>query len=191
MKDKRAARMHLRAARARRGPAELNEAAAALARHGLLAVGAARTVAAYASVADEPPTGTLLDELHRRGVRVLLPRVAGDNLEWAPYTSWRHLTGTAHGLLEPTGPALPDPLGEVVDLVLAPALAVDRHGNRLGRGAGYYDRALREVPTERIVAVVFDDEIVTELPSEQHDIPVAAALTPSGLVALGPLRADQ
>ena len=63
----------------------------------------------------------------------------------------------------------------------APALAVDRHGHRLGRGGGYFDRALAAVPPSMSVAVVYDDEVLDEVPTQPHDRDVGAALTPSAL----------
>ena len=87
------------------------------------------------------------------------------------------------GLLEPPPPYLgPDALARA-RLVLVPALAVDRQGNRLGRGRGYYDRALAELPAAvRVLAVVFDDELLDDVPTEAHDRPVTGALLPSGAV---------
>ena len=72
-------------------------------------------------------------------------------------------------------------------VVFVPALAVDRAGARLGRGAGFYDRTLPLAgPTARLVAVIRDDELVDELPAEPHDVPMTHALTPrGGLVELG------
>ena len=78
--------------------------------------------------------------------------------------------------------------------VFVPALAVDRAGVRLGRGAGFYDRSLPLAdPAARLVAVVRDDELVDELPAEPHDVRMTHALTPGrGLVelALGQQRAS-
>ena len=72
-------------------------------------------------------------------------------------------------------------------VVLVPALAVDRIGVRLGRGAGFYDRSVPlAAPGARLVAVVRDDELVEQLPAEPHDVRMTHALTPSGgLTALG------
>ena len=184
MEDKRSLRTRLRDARARRSPADVEAAAVALAERGVSAVGDAKTVAAYASIRDEPPTQLLLDELRRRDVQVLLPRVAEGDLEWAPYESWAALAMTDRGLREPTGPAIAASLADIAEVVLAPALAVDRRGNRLGRGAGYYDRALAAVSHDRVIAVVFEDEVLDSLPADAYDVPVATALTPSGLVSL-------
>ncbi len=70
--------------------------------------------------------------------------------------------------------------------MLVPALAVDRGGVRLGRGAGFYDRTLPLAdPDALLVAVVRDEEIVDHLPAEPHDVRMTHALTPAaGLIAL-------
>jgi 5-formyltetrahydrofolate cyclo-ligase len=75
--------------------------------------------------------------------------------------------------------------------VLVPALAVDRHGIRLGRGAGWYDRSLPFAGAETpLVAVVRDAELVAELPVDGHDVRMTGVLTPGlGLRAL-PLDLD-
>ena len=65
------------------------------------------------------------------------------------------------------------------DAVLVPALAVDRAGNRLGRGGGSFDRALARVgPLIPLIALLYDDELVEQVPTAPHDIPVRAAVTP-------------
>ena len=82
-------------------------------------------------------------------------------------------------MAEPVGP---DAVA-AVDAVLVPGLAVDRRGNRLGRGGGSYDRALARVGGRAFTCVVLHDGEVVDipLPREPHDVPVAAAATPSGL----------
>lgn len=139
----------------------------------------ARRVAAYVAVGTEPPTEELLALCGDVLLPVLLPD--GD-LDWAPAGP---LTATARGLREPTTPRLgPDAIADC-DVVLVPALAVDHAGNRLGRGGGSYDRALRRA-RGLTVALLYDGELVGELPSEPHDVRVQAAVTPSGgLTRLG------
>ena len=91
------------------------------------------------------------------------------------------------GLREPQEPWLPADAVADATAVLVPALAVDRAGARLGRGAGYYDRTLPLAdPAARLIAVVRDDELVDEVPAEAHDVAMTHALTPRrGLVELG------
>nr|WP_312870383.1 5-formyltetrahydrofolate cyclo-ligase [Gordonia asplenii] len=145
------------------------------------------TVAAYIPIGTEPGSLSFLDALSDRDVRVLLPVVpdgAPAPLDWARYSGESSLETRRFGLLEPTGTLLgPDAL-DAVDVVFVPALGVDRRGTRLGRGAGYYDRSLTGVRAE-FVAVVYDDELVDELPREPTDVRVGWALTPGrGFVEL-------
>ncbi|MGW1067289.1 5-formyltetrahydrofolate cyclo-ligase [Streptomyces aureus] len=149
----------------------------------------ARTVAAYVSVGSEPGTRTLLDALHARGVRVLLPVLLPDNdLDWGAYTGPDSLTEVRHGgkmaLLEPAGERLgPEAVGEA-DVVLLPGLAVDARGMRLGRGGGSYDRVLarleRAGADPALVVLLYGTEVVERVPEEAHDRPVHAVVTPAG-----------
>lgn len=124
-----------------------------------------RSVACYLSFGDEPNTNVFvrhcqLDEK----IQLYIPRVVGDDLEWVAFSEdqIRHKLGMS----EPIGPAVN--LREI-ELLVVPAIAVDRHGNRLGRGKGYFDRALSAIAAKEIVAVVHDDEIFDEVPTEAHD----------------------
>lgn len=141
------------------------------------------TVAAFVGVGTEPPTLPLVRALVAGGIRVLLPGVRdGSTMAWAPYTAEDPLPASGRlGLREPSTGYLGGDAVRRAGLILVPALAVDRVGHRLGRGAGYYDRMLATV-SARVVAVVFDDEVVDEVPVEPHDVTVDGALTPSGLV---------
>lgn len=165
-----------------------DEARAATARmlceHLEQAVTSDNTVCAYVPVGAEPGSIEMLEVLLRRAGRVLLPvaRTSSDNtplpLRWGEYRSGGLVTAR-WGLLEPPEPWLPESALAEASLVLLPALAVDRHGVRLGRGQGFYDRSLAaRDPQARLVAVVRDEEFVDELPWEPHDVQMTHALTP-------------
>ena len=141
----------------------------------------AGTVAAYWSIGAEPDTHGLLFGLWKRGSYVLLPLLLPDgDLDWASYEGPDSLRPGPRGLLEPTEPARG--VGAVcsADLVLVPALAVDRSGLRLGRGGGSYDRALArvgaQVPT---VALLYDSELLDRVPAGPHDQRVRMVARPS------------
>ncbi|MDT0573748.1 5-formyltetrahydrofolate cyclo-ligase [Streptomyces sp. DSM 3412] len=150
----------------------------------------ARTVAAYVSVGSEPGTLALLDALRARGVRVLLPVLLPDNdLDWGVYEGEASLARVRHGgrmeLLEPAGGRLGPDAVTTADVVLLPGLAVDARGMRLGRGGGSYDRVLarldRAGADPALVVLLYDTEVVDRVPEEEHDRPVHAVVTPSGV----------
>jgi 5-formyltetrahydrofolate cyclo-ligase len=169
-------RRRLRRARTDRTDRERATVAEALAGHAAALGGS--TIAAFVGVRSEPPTTLLLEALHDRGVRVLLPVLLADmDLDWAPFTGTADLVEGRLRMLEPAGPPLgPDAIA-TADLVLVPALAIDRRGRRLGQGGGSYDRALHRTSAP-VVAVVFGDEVLETLPSEAHDLSVGGVLTP-------------
>jgi 5-formyltetrahydrofolate cyclo-ligase len=147
-------------------------------------IASARAVAAYVAVGREPGTGPLIEALSEAGVEVLLPLLQPDGgLDWARYEGPRALVPAARGLLEPAGEPLGPGALSSVDAVIVPGLAVDRSGMRLGRGGGTYDRVLAGLAGRAFTCVLLHDGEVLDipLPREPHDVPVAAAATPSGL----------
>ena len=145
------------------------------------------TVCAYVPVGTEPGSPELLDRLDELGLRVLLPVTrTAEPLGWGDYRADTLVTAD-FGLREPAPPHLPATAIGLAQAILIPALAVDRSGTRLGRGAGYYDRSLPlAAPDAARIAVVYDHEVVDRLPADAHDVPMTHALTPgAGLITLG------
>ncbi|SCX38723.1 5-formyltetrahydrofolate cyclo-ligase [Klenkia marina] len=182
---KTALRTRLLASRAARSPVERSAAARALCAHlRPRLVEAAGTVAGYVPAAEEPGAGELVGAL---GAGALLPVVppTGRVLAWARATG--ELAPGRFGLLEPVGPRLPPEALATASLVVVPALAVGRDGSRLGRGAGFYDRALlHAAPDAVLVGVVFDEELLPSVPTQPHDVRLHAVVTPSrGWLDLG------
>jgi 5-formyltetrahydrofolate cyclo-ligase len=183
-------REHMRAARAKLGEEERASAGRALlaALLELPEVGMAGTIAAYLSVGTEPQTDALVFALWKRGSYVLLPVVRADyDLDWASYEGPGSLAGAAYGLLEPTEPRRGVGAIASADLVIVPALAVDRSGNRLGKGKGCYDRALARIgPAVPTIALVYDHEFLDEVPAGPGDQRVRAVALPGrGISKLG------
>lgn len=178
MTTKQELRTRLRAARAARVATDLDAWGVLLAAHAAVVPG--RTVTAFVGTGGEVPTLPLIDALVADGRRVLLPITLPDlRLDWAEYTGAEDLEPAGFGLLEPRGPRLGvEAIGEA-DTLLMPALAIDRRGRRLGQGGGCYDRSL-PLARGRRIAVVADEEVLDEVPVEDHDEPVDAVLTPSG-----------
>ncbi|MFF5177334.1 5-formyltetrahydrofolate cyclo-ligase [Micromonospora sp. NPDC000316] len=143
-----------------------------------------RRMTAYVPVGSEPG-GADLPEVLRNALpadaELLLPVLRADlDLDWAAYTGPDALVAGGRGLREPVGPRLGLAAVTEAELVVVPALAVDRRGRRLGRGGGSYDRVLARVPAATLTVVpLHDGELVEALPAEAHDRPVRAVVTPA------------
>jgi 5-formyltetrahydrofolate cyclo-ligase len=113
---------------------------------------------------------------------VLLPLLLSDNdLDWASYEGPDSLSGGPHGLLQPTEPPRGPAAVTSADLLIVPALAVDRGGHRLGRGGGSYDRALARVgPAVPTIALIYDGELLDKVPAGRRDQRVRMVARPRG-----------
>jgi 5-formyltetrahydrofolate cyclo-ligase len=189
--EKAALRRRLLADRARLSPDQRAAAARAL-RDAVLElpqVQMAGTIAAYYSLSSEPDTHGLVYALWKRGGYVLLPLLRPDaDLDWASYEGPDSLRPGPRGLAEPGEPARGVDAVTRADLVLVPALAVDRGGVRLGRGGGSYDRALARVaPGIPTIALLYDGELLDEVPADDHDQRVRLVARPSAGITRLPL----
>ncbi len=126
----------------------------------------------YHSLPDELSTRSFLDKWASRK-RFFLPRVNGVNLNILPYDRSRLHLGSFH-IEEPDGDdTVPV---ESIEMVIVPAVAYDRRGNRVGRGRGYYDRLLAETKAVK-VGVGYDFQLVDEIDTDPHDVPVDIVIT--------------
>jgi 5-formyltetrahydrofolate cyclo-ligase len=143
-------------------------------------VTSAGTIAAYYSVGTEPDTHGLIFALWKRGSYVVLPVLLPDgDLDWASYEGPESLAPGPRGVPQPVEPVRGTGTVARADVVLVPALAVDVHGRRLGRGGGSYDRALARVgPQVPTIALLYDSELLPSVPADEHDQAVRAVARP-------------
>ncbi len=146
-------------------------------------------VAAYLGIRNEPVIHPAMAHDPAHEGRWYFPRVLpGEQMDFVAWRSYEPLRKGKFGIKEPLdGQRLEFNARDV--LVLLPSVAVDREGNRLGSGAGYYDRFLRSLPDlsrVTLVAVCCDRFFVAErIPAETFDVPVHAVLTENGLQKFG------
>ncbi len=183
---KRGLRRALADARSSLSATELSARSAALTANVLSIVTPGSTVAAYHPLGSEPGVGALLDGLRSAAGRIWLPISGPDNeLLWAVDEGDEETAAGQLGVLEPTGQRHNWHVLTECDLVLVPALGVNPQGVRIGKGAGYYDRALAHLYTRaerpRVAVLLFDGEVREDVPAEDHDMPVDLIITDKGI----------
>ena len=130
-------------------------------------------IASYWSTDTEPSTKLINSHLSNLG-RLVLPAISGSRLIWKIPEK---LIPSNFGIMSPVGKTVSL---DQISLVLAPALAVSRTGTRLGKGGGYYDRALEDYSGD-VFPLIFESEFLEHLPQEDHDKSVQGVITETGL----------
>ncbi|MDA8887034.1 5-formyltetrahydrofolate cyclo-ligase [Pontimonas sp.] len=141
-------------------------------------------VACYLAGQDEPPTRAFVEWASGEGIAVLVPAAREDGLmDWVLYETGDELIQDHLGIDVPENTVYGPIVLSKVDLIFVPAASVAKDGMRLGWGRGYFDRALgalqNEAPT---YAVLYDHEVVEDVPREVHDQPVKGVVTPERIM---------
>jgi 5-formyltetrahydrofolate cyclo-ligase len=150
----------------------------------------ASSVLFYAPLPDEPDVWPLVADGLSIGKTIALPHFVPDqNLYVACVIQdpARDFQTGPFGIREPTDPCPEIPLNRL-DLILVPGVGFDLDGRRLGRGKGFYDRWLAN-HHGTMCGVAFDQQIVSQIPVEPHDIRLSCILTPTRWQAVSSRRA--
>lgn len=141
------------------------------------------TIMVYASKVPEVDTSGLINDLNRRGVRVVVPIIERETcslrLSYLPDPS--ALIPSTFDVPEPLGHELPA-RPEDVQVVIIPMLAFDIEGNRLGYGAGYYDRFLSRYPHVTKIGAAFSCQQTGNIPTDDNDVKMDYIVTEKGVI---------
>ncbi len=150
----------------------------------------ANLVAGYRAVRGELDIDAPLRFLIERGATVTVPRVVGNDLEFAVWTPDESSADGPFGVPEPTLPSTVPLTGH--DVVLVPLVAFDGSGHRLGQGGGYYDRALarRRDRHPVIIGIAHAFQEVHAVPTEPWDVALDAVVTDEGVRDFVPRSLD-
>ena len=135
-------------------------------------IAATDEIVAYWPLPDELNTGPFITDCVKAGKRVFLPVIVGKDLIFREYTGYKCLRREERfGILEPYGTTELDQSdrGEGV-IAIVPGMAFTRKGDRLGRGRGFYDRALSQIDRAKRIGVCYECQMTGELPTEAHDL---------------------
>lgn len=137
----------------------------------------AQHILLYHSLPDELSTHHIIDTWVALGKTIYLPVVIGDDLVIRLYSQEAMQQGEFN-IMEPTGN---DVDSNILELIIVPGVAFDKHGNRLGRGKGYYDRLLSRTNAD-CVGVCYNCQFVDNIPAEPHDRVMHYIVTPEGVM---------
>lgn len=144
----------------------------------------ARTLVLYNADENEVVTEAIWQEAVHQGKAVYYPRITADraDLEFVRRSPGEQLITGTFGILIPPGDELLVKLSPT-DVVLTPGVGFDRHGHRLGRGKGYYDRAFRGVLANALrVALTYEFQVIPDIPHSPNDEPLHYLVTEDGVI---------
>ena len=136
-------------------------------------------VAVYLASPQEIDLSPFIRKMLAMGVKVVAPRWNGETYELAVLKGLgdEHLRKGPMGILEPAEAEIVQP--EDVEVWLVPGLAFTRNGKRLGYGGGWYDRLLADIKFPLSIGIAYAFQVVDDLPSEPHDVPLAGVVDDS------------
>lgn len=134
----------------------------------------AKTIYGYLPYNQEVRTVPMLEQALADGKRVAVPKIYADEMKFIYLTDLSKVEKGYSGIPEPIddGPLGDDPFA----LVLMPGLAFDQNGHRIGYGGGFYDKFLAQEPYHPTLALCYAFQMVTDLPTEDFDVPVDLVL---------------
>jgi 5-formyltetrahydrofolate cyclo-ligase len=146
----------------------------------------ATTVAITVSKAPEVDTFQIIRKGWEQGKRMVIPKCEpkSKSLDFRELKRFSELESVYYGLLEPIVNETVSVQPNEIDLVVVPGLAFSKNGYRVGFGGGYYDRFLANYQGET-VSLAFNDQIISDIPVESHDIPVQKIILSEGVVSIG------
>lgn len=138
----------------------------------------ARNIVGFSPIHNEPDLNNLYNHLLKEGKNLLFLRIYDQEMKaHSVKNPEKMIISSKYNIPEPN---YGDPIVEAddIDLILVPGIIFDLKGHRIGFGGGYYDRFLAKTKAYKL-GVCFDFQIIDNIPSEEHDIPLDELVSPS------------
>ena len=135
----------------------------------------AKTIFIYNSFGSEVSTKELTQKFLQEGKEIYVPKIFGEIMKAVKFDGEQEIN--KYGILEPKE----NVFAKSVDLTITPLLAVDKFGNRIGYGKGYYDKFFMEHKTLKI-GICFSNQIVDKIDSDENDIPLDYVIYDGGVI---------
>jgi 5-formyltetrahydrofolate cyclo-ligase len=138
-------------------------------------------IAIYRSMGSEAPTENLIEFLTDRGFPLCLPRLGADTSVEMEFAAWH-----PDDILVPGQLKIPQPMASaptvVPDVVLTPMVGFDSALNRIGNGAGYYDRYFARHDIKLRIGIAWSAQMVDALPIQPWDVPLHMVVTEQSII---------
>lgn len=137
----------------------------------------AQHIACYHAIGNEVDTQNIIEDIWRSGKHCYLPIVMSDNtLGFAEHFPESTLKNNKFGILEPAPQKMINALQ--LDLVLMPLVAFDSQGNRIGMGAGYYDKTFAQVSGQvDLVGLAYAMQEINSIEPDDWDVVMSSVVT--------------
>lgn len=144
----------------------------------------AKVIMIYLSMYDEPQTDAIILDALQKQKKVFVPRMLSvyGHMEAVEVHGLDQLATGRLGIREPSQNATVVVPPQSIDLILVPGVAFDVSGNRIGMGAGYYDRFLVQASQATLLGVAWQFQVKPNIPSEKHDVTMRFLLTETGIL---------
>ncbi len=140
----------------------------------------AKQILIYHSIEGEVQTGDFIEKYNLQK-DILLPVVKGNDLVIRKYIDKTKCLKGPFDILEPIGDDISD--NQSIDLIIIPGTAFDKHGNRMGRGKGFYDRLLASISPKTVkIGICFDFQLLDTIPVDNWDIKMDIIISPKELI---------
>lgn len=145
----------------------------------------AKKILSYLNFGTEVITKDIIDYsvAHKKEISIPLCIKETKEMVACSFSTWQDLSKGTYGILEPNKESLKIIDRTTIDLILVPGAAFDIHGNRIGYGAGYYDRFLNRINKNTCtIALAFSLQLVSKIPRGIYDVPLDYIITEDGII---------
>lgn len=134
----------------------------------------AKVIMLFLSMFDEPQMVKIIEDSWSQGKTVCVPHMRKEFgvMDAAVIDNWSELVKGRFNLLVPDPVTLKIINPELIDLIIVPGVGFDHSGNRLGMGAGYYDRFIPQAPQAILIGAIWSSHIMESIPHNDYDKPV-------------------
>jgi len=144
----------------------------------------ASTILFYVSYDNEVYTHNMIKDCIFKNVKIIVPISVEKtrSLILSRLKSWNDLVTGSYGILEPKKDMIKEIPIDEIDLIIVPGVGFDISGRRIGHGKGYYDKLLKKAKKAIHIGLAFENQIVKEIPTNSHDLPVHIIITEERII---------